>query len=227
MTRIVNRFEISLEVGKTRTFATALDWPGWCRSGADEASALQTLFEYHLRYARVLAMKGIPFQPPSQLSDLVVVEHLAGNTTTDFGAPNLPLVGDIRPVTAAELQYFQKLLEACWQMFDMAVATAAGKALRKGPRGGGRDLTKIIEHTYEADAAYLRSLGGKPKPETAGGQAMAQLRQDILATLTAAAHGEIPERGPRGGLRWMPRYFVRRIAWHELDHAWEIESRSE
>jgi hypothetical protein len=51
------------------------------------------------------------------------------------------------------------------------------------------------------------------------------VRRIILETLRAAAHGEIAERGPRGGLRWTPRYFVRRAAWHVLDHAWEIEDR--
>ncbi|CAN5828742.1 hypothetical protein BH20CHL8_BH20CHL8_11020 [soil metagenome] len=25
---------------------------------------------------------------------------------------------------------------------------------------------------------------------------------------------------------WTPRYFVRRAAWHVLDHAWEIEDRA-
>jgi hypothetical protein len=52
-----------------------------------------------------------------------------------------------------------------------------------------------------------------------------QVRQDILKGLAAAAAGEIPEHGPRGGVRWPPRYFVRRSAWHVLDHAWEIEDR--
>jgi hypothetical protein len=51
-------------------------------------------------------------------------------------------------------------------------------------------------------------------------------RQAIVQALTAAAHGDVPERGPRGGARWSPRYFVRRVAWHLLDHAWEIEDRS-
>ena len=26
---------------------------------------------------------------------------------------------------------------------------------------------------------------------------------------------------------WLPRYAARRIAWHVLDHAWEIEDKSE
>jgi hypothetical protein len=34
-----------------------------------------------------------------------------------------------------------------------------------------------------------------------------------------------PERVPRSGKLWTPRYFVRRTAWHALDHAWEIEDR--
>ena len=29
---------------------------------------------------------------------------------------------------------------------------------------------------------------------------------------------------PKG---WPPRYAARRIAWHVLDHAWEMEDRSE
>ena len=53
-----------------------------------------------------------------------------------------------------------------------------------------------------------------------------RLRDAVLAGLAAAARSEIPARGPRGGLRWRPRYFVRRVAWHLLDHAWEIEDRS-
>jgi len=87
----------------------------------------------------------------------------------------------------------------------------------------------MIEHVGDVDAAYLRSLGGKPRPpeEVDLSQTLSQVRQDILVTLMAAVRGEVPARGPRGGERWTPRYFVRRLAWHELDHAWEIEDRIE
>jgi hypothetical protein len=47
----------------------------------------------------------------------------------------------------------------------------------------------------------------------------------VLEALAAAAHGQLPTRGPRGGVIWAPRYFVRRVAWHVLDHVWEIEDR--
>ena len=106
---------------------------------------------------------------------------------------------------------------------------AAGQTLRKGPRGGGRDVTKIIQHVRDVDASYLASLGGKltPSDEDEPSQELAPIRHAILTTLIAAARGDVPARGPRGGIRWTPRYFVRRLAWHELDHAWEIEDRAD
>jgi hypothetical protein len=96
-------------------------------------------------------------------------------------------------------------------------------------------VSKIIEHVHDADAGYLRSLGGQLQPQPSDGNehtpsqshALAPVRHAILHTLIAAARGEVSMRGPRGGVRWTPRYFVRRLAWHELDHAWEIEDRVE
>ena len=54
---------------------------------------------------------------------------------------------------------------------------------------------------------------------------LSRLQKTLLAGLAAAVAGEIPAVGPRGGLRWTARYFVRRSVWHILDHAWEIEDR--
>ena len=58
-----------LETGQKRTFAGALDWPGWCRSGRDEASALQALFEYASRYARIFQGTQLNFQPPANCTE--------------------------------------------------------------------------------------------------------------------------------------------------------------
>ncbi len=220
--------EVYLEIGRTRTFAVALDWPGWCRSGRDEASALQNLWEYGPRYARVLQATHLGFHPPSQPSALVVVERLSGNATTDFGAPSLALSQDTRPVDSAELQRWLVVLQACWRALDAAVQAATGRTLNKGPRGGGRDLPKIIQHVRDANVGYLASLGGtlKPSDDDEPTQALARVRQAIVTTLAASVRGEVPARGPRGGVRWTPRYFVRRLAWHELDHAWEIQDRA-
>jgi len=222
-----DKIAVYLEIGKKKTFAGALAWPGWCRSGRDEASALQALFDYGKRYERVARIAQLGFQPPTDVSAFTEVERLQGDTTTDFGAPGIAPTGDAQPVDNAELQRFQALLQACWQAFDSATMAANGKDLRKGPRGGGRDIDGIIEHVLGADAGYLAQLGWKLKigEEVDSREALAQTRQAIPEALASSARGELPSRGPRGGIRWTPRYFVRRSAWHVLDHTWEIEDR--
>lgn len=227
MARSANKIDVYLEAGQKRTFAGALDWPGWCRSGQDKPSALQALLDYGPRYARVLRTSRLGFQAPTAVSEFAIVELLKGNATTDFGAPGAVPSSDEKPVDSAELQRFRKLLKACWRTFDRAVETATGKALQTGPRGGGRQLEGIVEHLLGSDAGYLSQVGWKFQQKDAADLAnqLEQTCQAILLALTASAHGELPARGPRGGLRWSPRYFVRRVAWHTLDHAWEIEDR--
>jgi hypothetical protein len=161
-----------------------------------------------------------------------VVERLEGTTGTDFGVPDVAPSTDTKPVDEGDLQRFRALLEACWRAFDGAARAAAGKELRKGPRGGGRDLDGITRHVLEADAGYLSQVAWKLERAKATGPEheglnleLDRARQAVLNALTAAAHGEMPARGPRGGLRWTPHYFVRRVAWHVLDHTWEIEDR--
>lgn len=218
---------VYLEVGTKRTFAGALDWPGWCRSGRDEAAALQTLLVYAPRYAQALRQARLGFRAPKDTSEFVVRERLAGNATTDFGAPDMPTAHDTGPIEDAELRRFQAVLKAGWRAFDAAVAAAKGKELRKGPRGGGRELDKIVQHLLESDAAYLASLGVRFKFSEGGDprRELPRTREAIFQGLASAAAGGFPKEGPRGGVRWTPRRFVRRVAWHALDHAWEIEDR--
>src|SRR5688572_24610429 len=134
-----NAFPIYLELGTKRVFAGALDWPGWTVSGRDEAAALQALLDSAPRYAAVLRGTRLGFKAPKDISDFKVVERLKGNAATDFGAANIAPKADKQPVDAAELRRLEKLLQAAWRAFDRAAEAAAGKALSKGPRGGGRD----------------------------------------------------------------------------------------
>ena len=219
--------DVYLEIGKKRTFAGAIDWPGWCRSGRDEESALQALIDYGPRYAKVLRTGQFKFQSPTDGSAFSIVERLEGNATTDFGAPDLAPSTDSNLVDEDELQRFQAILKACWRAFDAATKSAAGKELRKGPRGGGRELEGVIQHVIGSEGSYLSTLGWKIKLDDAEdtSQKLKSTRKGIREGLTAAANGEIAAHGPRGGIRWTPRYFVRRVAWHVLDHAWEIEDR--
>lgn len=227
MPRHSNNFNVYLELGQKRVFAGAIDWPGWCRSGRDEASALAALVDYAPRYARVLRTARLGFRAPANAAALIVVERLKGNATTDFGAPGASPSSDSAPIGDAELGRLQALLRACWRAFDAAATAAKGWELRKGPRGGGRDLEGIIQHVLGADGAYLGRLGWTFETGGEGDshEELGRIRQAILEALVSTAHTDTPAAGPRGGARWKPRYFARRVAWHVLDHAWEIEDR--
>ena len=227
MARSPDKIHVYLEIGKKRTFAGALDWPGWCRSGRDEESALQALVDYGPRDAQVLRNTRLGFQPPSTGSALLVKERLEGNATTDFGAPGTAPSNDARAVDTNEFRRFERILKACWRVLDRTTESARGKELSSGPRGGGRQVDGIVQHLLGSEAGYLSQVGWKLKHEQTASltDQLEQPRQGILEGLAASARGDIPAKGPRGGIRWSPRYFVRRLAWHTLDHVWEIEDR--
>ncbi len=219
---------VYLEIGKSRTLAGALDWPGWCRGGRDADQALHTLVAYGPRYAGAIKSARLNFRPPAGVEDLMVVERLEGEYDTDYGIPGKSPGVDSEPVNDADLERFTRLLRACWGAFDDAVAAARDKPLRAGARGGGRDLTKIITHVLDGDGGYLWRLASRKRGDTSAMDLAGQLeltRNAILDGLAASARGEVPAQGPRGGKRWTVRYFVRRATWHVLDHAWEIEDR--
>lgn len=220
-------FDVYLEIGAKRTFAGALEWPGWCRPGTDPDAALAALLDHGPKYATILRGTRLGFVAPASGADLRVVERIRGNATTDFGAPGMAPKCDANPVDDTELGRFEKLLGAAWRAFDAAVDAARGTILRTGPRGGGRSVDGIVEHLLEADGAYLGQVGGKRPIDRGAGveERLTQTRDAIVAALGAAARGEIPAKGPRGGIRWTARYFVRRVAWHVVAHVWEIERR--
>jgi hypothetical protein len=217
--------EAYLEAGSTRVFAGALDWPGWCRSSRHEEDALDALLAYGPRYAKVVRGARITFTAPKRVTSLKVVERLKGDATTDFGAPSIAPSADARPLDARSLTRQRKILEACWAAFDLAVERASGAELRKGPRGGGRELDAIVDHMIGAEGGYGRMIA-VTSPSGGGADARDEVRAAVIDGLGRAVSDGLPEKGPRGGRRWSARYFVRRAAWHVLDHAWEIEDRS-
>jgi hypothetical protein len=180
------------------------------------------LASYAPRYAPVAVRAGVDFPLTTGEVAADVVERAPGSGTTDFGAPGTVPQLDHRPVTAAEARAAAELLRASWAVFDEVAATAPAE-LRKGPRGGGRDRDKIVAHVLESEAGYARIIGiRRPAPAPADQASIAGLRAEILAVL-----GEPSDGSPVAGRKWPARYAARRFAWHVLDHAWEIEDRSE
>jgi hypothetical protein len=213
---------VYLEVGKTRVFACSLDWPGWCRRAKTDEEALDALATYAPRYAVVAKRAGLRFSATAPSFD--VVERIPWHggeafSPVDFGTLGSAAQRDSEPLTAAQAKRLAALLEASWGVLDDVVA-GAPEELRKGPRGGGRDRDKVFAHVVAAETAYARKLGVRQK-EPQDREGIAAVRADIVAVISAGRAGT--PAAPNG---WLPRYAARRIAWHVLDHAWEIEDRS-
>jgi hypothetical protein len=212
---------VVLEVAPKRAFASALDWPGWSRGAKTDDEAIAALLAYAPRYAAVARRAKVAFHPPATVRGITVVERLDGGGGTEFGVPGEAARAEAEPISAAELKRLIALLRAAWTTFDAAAAKAKGVKLTLGPRGGGRQVPKMVDHVREAEAAYLHQLGAK-----AGARPMAVLRDAFIEALTARATGAPVPDPNKVKKPWDPRYAVRRSAWHALDHAWEIEDRS-
>jgi hypothetical protein len=211
--------EVYIESGNKRVFACAYDWPGWCRSAKDEAGALAALGAYAVRYAPVAKRARMTFDPEAA-SSFRVVERIQGSANTDFGVPHEIAKRDTNALRALEADRLGALVTAAWKVFDDIVEQAPAE-LRKGPRGGGRDRDQIVEHVLGAESSiYARKLGLR-LPTPADTAEIEKVRKMLVEALARPSNGAAPvERG------WPQRYAARRIAWHVLDHAWEIQDRS-
>jgi hypothetical protein len=207
--------KVYLELGARRVFASAADWPGWCRSGKDEKAALEALAAAAPRYGLVAKAARIAFAPAA---GFVVVERLPGNATTDYGAPGAIAKDEHKRLTKKDAGRLSALVSASWTVFDRVVEKAPA-SLRKGPRGGGRDRDAIVEHVLSAEPMYAAKLGLRLKQPAVGDTAaVREHRNAIVAGIRGGTKG-VTEKG------WPARYVARRTAWHALDHAWEIEDR--
>ena len=209
--------EVVLETVARRTFASAVDWPGWCRSGRTPDEALVALADYAPRYAGVARVARVRFAVAAG-DNLTVVSQVPGDGTTTYGAPNAQSPTDLRDLTPGEADRQVRLLRAGWAELDR-LAVEAPEQLAKGPRGGGRDRDGVVAHVIEAERSYARKIGVRHPPFHGDQAAVEACRSEVEQVLRAARSGQ-----PMPG--WPARYFLRRAAWHVLDHVWEIEDKS-
>jgi hypothetical protein len=216
---------VCLEVSPRQTIASALDWPGWCRAGRDEGAALKALASYAERNAPVARQAGVSF---SSTVAFDVLERMPGGSPTGFAAPECrrpfpQMIAGVEraSVTAAAARRLVGLVTGAWATLD-EIAAASPAELRKGPRGGGRDRDELIKHVIGADTAYARKLGVRFKQPAIDEVAAIEEQREAIASVVGAPSDGSPVL-PDG---WTTRYAARRIAWHVLEHAWEMQDRA-
>jgi hypothetical protein len=210
-----------LEQGrKKRVVACAFDWPGWDRSATIGTDVLAVLAAYRDRYTRVAELAGFGAEFGAT-GEFEVVERVDGIGMTDFyGLSGRAAAAENDPMTDAGCERKIALLRASWSTFD-DLAARVSPELRKGPRGGGRELDQIIRHVNGAEIEiFAPKVGVKFPPETADNARALRAYRDAFVEGIRQHHarGE-PARS------WALQYLIRRCAWHMLDHAWELEDR--
>ena len=218
---VVDPVRVMVEQGKKkRVVASAFDWPGWDRSAKLGDDVLVVLDSYRHRFAKVAELAGYGDEF-SRLGDLDVVERVDGIGMTDYyGVSGRTATGERGSMTEAEFERKLALLRATWSTFD-ATAARVSVELRKGPRGGGRERDKIIQHVNGAEIReFAPKVGVKVPLETRDDH-------EALSAYRNAFADAIREHHARGepARSWALQFLIRRCAWHMLDHAWELEDR--
>ena len=128
---------------------------------------------------------------------------------------------ELEQMSEAECERKIALLRAAWTYFD-DVASRVSAQLREGPRGGGRDRDTIIRHVNGAEIQENgRKVGVRSSHDAwKDPDALHAHREAIVAGIR-----EFNAIGPAAGSWWTVQFFIRRSAWHMLDHAWEMEDR--
>ena len=204
-----------------RSVAFSLDWLGWSRGAKTAELALETLASYRDRYRPIadLAGMGREFDAAGPLE---VVEDRVGPGSTDFwGISFAASSTEQGPMTAGEFDRAIKLLRAAWAYFD-GVAARVSPELRKGSRGGGRDRDRIISHVIRWESENLASGVGLKIPEEGAmtPDGLREYRDAYVEAMRAYNAGE----GKRMRSSTLP-YLIRHCAFHNLDHAWEMEDK--
>lgn len=217
---------VYIEEGARRYFACSLDWPGLCRSGKSEEAALEALGLYVPRYAKVAARAGQTFGLNDGTRWEVVAKVPTRSGGADFGVPTTVLESDAQLLGKAEGRRSAAVLEASWDYLDDVVAEAPA-TLRKGPRGGGRDRDAIAAHVAAAEQMFAAKVGVKlPVPQPGDEATVKSNRAEVLRWCQDAAPGVHRAAVAQRVKDWPARYAIRRLTWHVLDHAWEIEDKS-
>jgi len=205
-----------------RSVAFSLDWPGWERGAKSPELAVETLESYRQRYRPVAELAGLAGEFDA-VGPLEVVEDHVGTGSTDFwGISFAPSSLETEPMAEAQLERDIRLLQACWTFFD-GVAARVSDEMRPGPRGGGRDRHRIWRHVIRNESEEFAKRVGLKIPEEAAltPEGLRRHRETYVAAMREYNAGQTMKRMKN----WNLPYLIRHSAFHNLDHAWEMEDK--
>src|SRR5215469_5413279 len=144
---MAGELRVMLEIGpkSKRVVTVAPDWPGLERGAKTGEAAVARLQSYLPRYAPVAKLAGMD-AAFATITSTDVVERYPGTGSTDFWGISFAFSDiDKQAMSSEALERDLTLMQACWTFFD-TVRSRVSAEMRKGPRGGGRDRDRIVQH---------------------------------------------------------------------------------
>src|SRR5262249_20967567 len=92
--------------------------------------------------------------------------------------------------------------------------------LQHGPRGGGRDRERIVQHTLGAEQDWAAKVGVRMPEGSLSTETGLSAYRDAYCAAIRAHHAE-----GKQARAWPIRYLIRHTNLHTLDHAWEMEDK--
>ncbi len=218
---MANDLRITLEIGPKgkKVVAVAPDWPGLERGAKTGEAAIERLRSYLLRYSQV-AKRAEMAAAFDNITNVDVVEQYPGTGSTDFWGISFAFSSiDKQGMSGDELARELTLLQACWAFFD-DVRRRVSAELQKGPRGGGRDRERIVQHLFANEQDWAKGLG----VHTPDGAILTDEGLKAHRDAYCQAIRDYHAQGKLAG-KWPLRYLIRHTAFHTLDHAWEMEDK--
>jgi hypothetical protein len=212
-----------LEIGpkEKKSAAVAPDWPGLERGAKTPEAALASLRAYLPRYAKVAKLADLKDEFAG-VTTVKEVERYPGTGSTDFWGISFAFSRfDRREVSGEELERELALMRACWKFFD-EVRRRVSPEMRAGPRGGGRNRDRIVQHTLAAEQDWAKKIGIRVAPdEVVIDPTELRTYRNAYCKAIRSLHAE-----GQSARTWPLRYLIRHTAFHTMDHAWEMEDKN-
>lgn len=207
-----------------KVVAYAIDWPGLERNGKTKADAIMHMDSYRTRYQPVAARAGFEAAFLAEPDADVVVTYQGIGSTDFWGISFAHSPLDHEPISGDELERQLSLLQACWAEFD-DIALRVSPELKKGPRGGGRDCDHIVRHVLASEIDWVKKLDIRPDLHDIVPPDARRVFHDQIVDEIRAYHAEGRHAQAKGGPAWSLPFLIRHLAYHVMDHAWEMQDK--
>jgi hypothetical protein len=206
--------------------AWALDLHGCVSTGASEADAIDRLPDRVDAFVAWLAASGEQAEPPGPT--VQVVERCDSYLLDDGYEVNATFEADRLRVVRSEAEVTLRWLEHAHRRLDLAISAVGTRPLS----GEGRTREELLGHVVRAerwlatrvdpDQATIAFPPEDPPIERQLDANRAFVRDHVLRALRGDG---IRARVDSKGEGWTARKILRRLVYHVLDHAEELERR--